>query len=592
MGINSMQLLTQMMGGIDTNSIIQQLDYINRQAIYQPGGLNDQLSKIQQQQTDWRNVNNSALTLQNLLQTLASSTTFGSFTATPADTTILSASAGTGAAPGTYTINVTGIGSNATLTSGGRIGQLISGTDSVTATKFSAAITTGNFAVTKGGQTQYIAVNSTDTIQDVLNRISSAFGGTVSGTVNGSGQIVITTTDNQQMTFGSAGDTSNFAHVLGLDVAQQSGSGPYTYTTTAQGQVQLGQAVGSAAANFGTAVTSTTTGDFKINNIDITYDTTKDSLSVILNRINTSNAGVTASYDPINDKVILTSKSSQPVTVQDVTGNLMHALQLDTASGAVSTAGSNWTFSVNGTLMTSVSSAVTNVIPGVTVNLLKTGQTTLTISSNTSQAVTAVQNFVSQFNSLYNMIGNLIGKDGDLQGDATLASFQANIRDAVTGPITQTMDNSGNTVPLPNYPQNSLMGIGISTGAIGSPVGTTNSLTVDTNKLTAALQQNPAMVRDLITGMALKLNQVLTNMTGMVNTLNGSSVNVSQLTGISTSQDQLYQNMIKDLQDQIQQVNDMADQQKQLLIAQFTAMNEAISQSHMQGNALLGFLGH
>jgi flagellar hook-associated protein 2 len=592
MGINSMQLLTQMMGGIDTNSIIQQLDYINRQAIYQPGGLNDQLSKIQQQQTDWRNVNNSALTLQNLLQTLASSTTFGSFTATPADTTILSASAGTGAAPGTYTINVTGIGSNATLTSGGRIGQLISGTDSVTATKFSAAITTGSFAVTKGGQTQYIAVNSTDTIQDVLNRISSAFGGTVSGSVNSNGQIVITTTDNQQMTFGSAGDTSNFAHVLGLDVAQQSGSGPYTYTTTAQGQVQLGQALGSAAANFGTVVTSTTTGDFKINNIDITYDTTKDSLSVILNRINTSNAGVIASYDPINDKVILTSKSSQPVTVKDMTGNLMHALQLDTASGAVSTAGSNWTFSVNGTQMTSVSSTVTNVIPGVTLNLLKTGQTTLTITSNTSQAVTAVQNFVSQFNSLYSMIGNLIGKDGDLQGDATLASFQASIRDAVTGPITKTLDSNGNQIPLPNYPQNSLMGIGISTGAIGSPVGTTNSLTVDTNKLTAALQQNPAMVRDLITGMAIQLNQVLTNMTGMVNTLNDPSINISELTGMSSSQDQLYQNMIKDIQDQIQQVNDMADQQKQLLIAQFTAMNEAISQSHMQGNALLGFLGH
>ncbi|UOF91410.1 flagellar filament capping protein FliD [Fodinisporobacter ferrooxydans] len=614
--LNSMQLLTQMNGGIDTNTLIQELDMVNRQQIYQPGGLESQLTKVQQQQTDWQNINNSAMTLQNQLTTLMQ-TNFNSYNVTSSDSTDVTATGGSGATPGTYTLTNINAGSYGSLTSNGRLGNALSASDAITATKFSALLTTGQFAVTDNGVTQQIQVQSGDTIGSVLSRITSTFSD-ISYTVNSNGSITFSDTGSKPVTFGSSGDTSNFAHVLGMDTLQLNSTNtptPYQATTQINGQAQINETLNSGSTNLTNISTltvgtppsgsSATTGQFQVNGVTITYDTSQDSIASILTKINSSSAGVTAAYNQSTDQIVLTSKSAQPVSVNDLNGgNLTQVLDFTNSSGSIvgtQKTGSNWTLNYNGTTYSSASPNFTNVIPGLTINVLNTpavpsGQTqnsvNLTVASDTTSAVSAVQNFISQFNSLYSQINNLTANGGDLQGDNILQNLGSNMMLAVTQQVkTIGWDSNNNPIPLPSYPYNSVMGIGISTGAPGSAVSTSYSLQLDSNQLTAQIQQNPQMVHDLLQGMSISLNNVLTGITGMTNSLNDPTLNVSNVSGLASSQNTMYTNMITDINDQIQQVNDQADQQKQLLIQEFTNMNQVLSQLQTQGKSLSSFIG-
>ena len=85
-------------------------------------------------------------------------------------------------------------------------------------------------------------------------------------------------------------------------------------------------------ANFATAVSDggSGAGEFKINGVSISFNSSTDSVSDVLNRINASAAGVTASFDSVNDRFLLTSKATgdMDIAMEDVTGNFLSATGL------------------------------------------------------------------------------------------------------------------------------------------------------------------------------------------------------------------------------------------------------------------------
>ena len=90
-------------------------------------------------------------------------------------------------------------------------------------------------------------------------------------------------------------------------------------------------------------------GSFTINGVSIAYNAKTDSLSTVLNHINTSAAGVNADTQMRgNNRILLTNTSTgnTGIGVSDVSGNLAAALGL--TSGASTNFGQNATFSVNG----------------------------------------------------------------------------------------------------------------------------------------------------------------------------------------------------------------------------------------------------
>ena len=74
------------------------------------------------------------------------------------------------------------------------------------------------------------------------------------------------------------------------------------------------------------ASTSSGNGKFKINDVEITYKAT-DSITSIVNRINASTAGVSAFYDPVQDRLRFSASQTgaRTMTLEDTQGNFLAA---------------------------------------------------------------------------------------------------------------------------------------------------------------------------------------------------------------------------------------------------------------------------
>jgi flagellar hook-associated protein 1 FlgK len=70
------------------------------------------------------------------------------------------------------------------------------------------------------------------------------------------------------------------------------------------------------------------TGKIKLNGIEITYDTSEDSMEDIVNRINDANSGVEAALDPNNRFVLRAAREEDYTfrTIEDVEGSLLQEL--------------------------------------------------------------------------------------------------------------------------------------------------------------------------------------------------------------------------------------------------------------------------
>ena len=596
LNLGGMQSISTMTGTIDYSQIIEQLTAANRA----PGdALNSVIQTEQLKQNDWSNIANMAGTLQNALVTLGTSGTYNAFTTTIGGTNptaISAATASTSATAGTYNINVVQTGSNASIKSGAEIGKAATLSDLVSSNEFVSGMSLGTVSVTIGSGSSATTVShtltSTDTIGQVLTDLlgSSASASMVTSpnypgsTLN---NLQITNNGTQQITFGSAGDSSNFFQLMGLSGQTLAGTSGATVTGSLVGHAQSTGYLQSA--NLATAFSmpvGTTAGTVAINGVNINYDISKDTLQSLISRINTSTAGVTASYDPIQDKMVLASNTSQPVSVQDVTGNLGAVLGLTTASNPVTTAGQAWQYQINGgTTQTSDSATVTSAIPGVSFTISPTavaGNTaTVTVAQDTSTMTKAVNTFVAAFNSLYSQLNTYTGKGGDLQGDVAMAQlgfqYMNDVLDNLPG-VTQ-------------YTQQSVWGIGITNGAIGSAPGTTNSLQLDSNALTTAFQNNPSEVQSLLTGMATRLNTDLTSLTGQYNSLTPNSLYSQNISGTAQNEQNLYAGMITDTEKQQQQIYDQATAEAQQMQQQFNQLQQYQEQMAVQARALSSLLG-
>ncbi len=143
---------------------------------------------------------------------------------------------------------------------------------------------------------QSINVATTDSINDVVNRINQSAAG-----VSASFNAVTERIEFLQDTLGSVpdidlqNDTSNFLQATRLDSTNTiAGIDPETI-----------QAFDNVAA-----FSSVQSGNILINGREISIDTNSDSLDTVLDRINNSSAGVIASFDEATQKVTIEARDS------------------------------------------------------------------------------------------------------------------------------------------------------------------------------------------------------------------------------------------------------------------------------------------
>ena len=522
--------LSGLASGFDWKTLVDQLAQAERSP---QTALRAEQSTLFQRNNAYTSIKTQLGILQSRVNTLKDGTIYESRTPTSSDSTVATTTASAGTPNGSYLFNFTQLATAAKRQGTANAGKALSTTADVSGVTlanagFATAVTAGNFTV-NGKQ---VSVATTDTLQQVFDKIATATGNTVTASYDPTGDKIALTASSGEVTLGSATDTSNFLQVAKL---YNNGTGTVT-SNNALGGVKLTGTI--ATANLGATITDggSGAGEFKINGVAISFNTTTESMATVLTRINNSTAGVTASYDSVNDKFILANKGTgdMDIALEDVTGNFLAATGL---AGSTLTHGKNAIYTINGgdplisqsNTMTDASSGIT----GLSVVALKEGASaTINVSTDTAKIKSAVTDFIDAYNRVQSLIDTQTASSTDAKGQVT-AGVLANDGDAedISATLRRTVfsEISGLDGTLSHLAE-----LGIQTN------GNDNSLKLsDATKLDAVLTTDLNSVKELFAdethGIAVSLASYLDRAIGEKGTLLAKQDGLTkQVSGIDT----------------------------------------------------------
>jgi flagellar hook-associated protein 2 len=566
-GSNSALLqLSGLASGINWQQLVNELTTAESAPIT---GMQSQETTYQTEKSAYQTVGTDLTTLNNDIKTLTAPGFFTSRTATSSDTSVAGASATEGAPLGNFTFNISQLATDAAM-QGSTVGvQPLSSSDNVSGVVLSTAnfadpVTAGTFTV-NGKQ---ITVATSDTLQSVFDQISTATGGAVTASYD-STTDEISFTSSSPIVLGSATDTSNF-----LQAAKLYNNGMDTVaSTSALGGIDLTGDMSSS--NLSTAISDggSGNGEFMINGVAINFDASTDSINDVLSKINNSGAGVTATYDSVNNRFVLTDNTTGDVgiSLQDVTGNFLAATGL--SSGTLQR-GSNLQYSINnGGTLTNQSNTITSAssgITGLTVTATGIGSTTVSTGADTSTISSAITQFVSDYNAVQNYISSQTATSTDSTGNVTAGTLTGdlNIENIAVG-LRQLMDASPGSGAI-----QSLNDLGIVSN------GNDNTLAIsDPSTITTALENNLTAVQSLFTDAT----------TGLGTTISTFLTNQTSTNGVLATGEQNFTNESKNVAESITALQAKVSSDQQTMTAEFVAMETAVSSINQQKQYLTDF---
>ena len=242
--------------------------------------------------------------------------------------------------------------------------------------------------------------------------------------------------------------------VTNLASAQTLASGTFSATTDTLGTGTLTIAIGTPSYSG-----STYSSFSQTSSVDITIDSSNNTLAGVRDAINNAGAGVNASIlkNGDNYQLLLVSEEtglskSMSISVSgdsvggDTDNDGLSQLAFNSSGSQLTqyAAGANANFSINGLAVSSASNTVTDVIDGVTLNLLSATSSAITIDvkTDTDTIVADVQAFVDKYNAYATLFKDLTkydattGSAGVLQGDSTARSVMSQIRSELGKSVT------------------------------------------------------------------------------------------------------------------------------------------------------------
>ena len=512
--------LSGLASGLDWTSIVNELLTVERAPETQ---MKANQTTLEQKNSAYQGIGTQLASLAKDVATLSDPNFFDTRTTSVSNPAIASADAAAATPLGSYSFNVSQLASDAVQQGAPSMAKALSPTNNVStlvlgSAGFATPVTAGTFTV--NGQTVTIATS--DTLQSVFDKISTATGNAVTGSYNASTDE-ISLNSTSPIVLGSATDSSNFLQAAQL---YNNGTGIVT-SASALGGVNLNNTLGNA--NLATTITDggSGTGQFLINGVKISYNAGTDNVNDVLQRINDSAAGVTATYDSVNDRFQLTNKTTGDVGILAATG----------LSGGTLQRGNNLLYKINnGGTLTSQSNTIdgsSSGVAGLSITATGVGLTTININSDTSTISSAISSFVTDYNATQSYISAQITPTVGASNSVTPA------------PLTGDLDSEDIATQLrqlTNTPAGGLSGVIKSLTDLGIVSNGNNNLITQSSTaiLNNALANNLSSVKDLFTnpttGLATQLNTYLTNVTGSNGVLANDENNMTkQSTDITAS---------------------------------------------------------
>ena len=359
-------------------------------------------------------------------------------------------------------------------------------------------VSDGEFSIGVNGKVYNINVASTDSLNNVMARISSATSGAVNASLTSEGKFNLEAADGVELIIGMATDSTNLVTIFNLS---QNGSNKIIGETSLYKGSSSSKITDSGIFRLG----DVTEGTFTIGNatFTITGDTTINSLISDINHSEEANAN--AYWDNINGKMVITSTAlgASFVNIKSGTSNFTDIFGLTINDGGVERLttynqklGDNAILTINDTKIVSTSNTITSDISrieGLTVNIkdVTPGEyVTITVERDTQSIVDTVQETLDSYNALIAELNKVLGPTGDLHTDTALRGLKNQLVLAMTGKGTTTANQFRN-----------LSGIGISTQSASSELtDDVYSLFLDPEKFERSLNISEDDVKALLVG--------------------------------------------------------------------------------------------
>lgn len=559
--------------------------------------------------------------------------------ATSTDDSIFTATAGADAPAGAYKVKVHQLATSSTLTSAGRIGRAITSTQAnieLSKSNLNGTYKEGTFTVkyVENGtsMTKTLNLGAGLSFDGVSNELVNQTGGALRLDVDAvTNQAHIVANDPTAVTSisaGGVGDTSNFASLTNLTGATYNAVTGQLSSTRGIGITQVNVdidttdapgpslAIGSSIDSTAGLATDPTNevpagyGQFQVNGVKIQYNTAEDSIADVLARINSSEAGVTATYNAIDDKITMTARETGAAIISlsesafddygNATGNrgnFLTAIGL-TGASAVMTSGQDAKVTISGVngatgnevddsrAVSSSTNTFKDIIPGLNFTAKKLDLSvgndpdqapfqTITVESDKDAVVAKVQAFVDQYNQTIDAINSATAKGEANAYDSDLRAIKDRLMSMVTSRVSK-LSGSPNT----------LVDIGISTSSSDKI-----HLSLNKDKFTAALNANADRISDLFSyteddpahagekikyGIAAKIDDYLDD--------------VGSTQGVFSTRKKSVDSQQRNYDQQILRLSTRMAQKREALVKQFAAMEKTVSQLKSQQSAFLSQL--
>ncbi len=389
--------------------------------------------------------------------------------------------------------------------------------------------------------------------------------------------------------------------------------GTYSIEVSQLARAQTIASASSLTTSGGSAVTSSTLlteisgisagNQFAIAGQTFTISDT-ETLATLRTKINDASANmpedqrVTATI--LNNRLVLqrVKTGADNIILADTTGSPLQALGILNAQGDPANellSAQNALFTVNGASIERASnSSLTDVLDGVTLNLIGAGTSQLTIAQNTEGIKTAITTFIDSYNAYaevlesyttYNTADEENPVAGLLQNDSMAREMASTLRAKATQMSSSlTSDNASYTYGDQTGVMNTLSSVGIWT------TGTENRLALtDEDRFDTLLQQDPDKVEQLFRGVQTTSGS---RAGGIALSLYTTSKNYSSdLDGWIDVRIENINDEIDDYTERIDKMIAAMETKEAMLWEQFNAMDEAIAEMNSNLDYLKQNLG-
>lgn len=353
---------------------------------------------------------------------------------------------------------------------------------------------------------------------------------------------------------------------------------------------------------FEAKATANLSGTFKINgngnvleiDLDTLYDgeqlTNEDLLTKVANEINNSNVGVKASIietKPGFKTLVINSVKfgvensikfgERPTGAEDshiyIESTPLNLNQVEDPKNAI--------VNINGIQIEASSNELNNVIPGLSLTLHKTGDTTINVTKDLDKITEKVAAFVNAYNDVIDTIKTNTAKGKALQGDPMLRTLQ------------DELHRMFNTKVEGNEKFKYLFQVGLEIDkGITNATSMTGKISFDKDKFKAALAENPDEVFNLFAidnrssvddAESVETDSDTTESLGIARLFRETLMSWTRSgTGILAVRIEGFDSEISFLKKQMDDMNTRLEKKEQQLKNQFIAMESALIQLQNQ----------